>query len=296
MGGSSPQSPVQKKLAAHRFAGRVPQPARRRVDVFAVRVGFLLHVSGGFLLLGPKRRVVEPQIRFGGRAFEEVALSSERLAVACSGSGADLSGVVVGSAVACACGVRVDGDLVSDIAQRPADEAVAVLDPVIKERQRKVTRRAVDPQRDLAQLNSERVDVDAVDAVLEHVSSSSSQLLFGGLRTVAAHVAKSERQPVDDRYQKRPGPAGRVDHSQVQDRGLSLPPGQVFASLLDQTAQRDLQSEVHQIDRRVVGAELAVADSLQVQAARRDRFAVLGLGGRLCDAGGVVQQALIDGA
>ena len=61
-------------------------------------------------------------------------------------------------------------DMIGNIQQRPADQAVAVHYPVIEKAEGPVRDRAMDPQRDLAQLDREQVLVHSEHAAPKRVA------------------------------------------------------------------------------------------------------------------------------
>ena len=57
-----------------------------------------------------------------------------------------------------------------DLVHADTDQRVAAAQMVVEERQRRAQREAVEPEADLGQLHGHGVEIDAVDAALEHVA------------------------------------------------------------------------------------------------------------------------------
>ena len=68
-----------------------------------------------------------------------------------------------------------------------ADQAVAELDVVVEEGERAAGVVALDPERHLAEVDRERVTVDRVEAVADHVADRGALRLGRGLRLAGAH-------------------------------------------------------------------------------------------------------------
>ena len=71
-----------------------------------------------------------------------------------------------------------------------ADEAVAALDLVIEEREGQVPVHGLDPERQTAQLDGQRIEIDAVDAALDDVPAEDG--LEAGLERIVGRTAREQ--------------------------------------------------------------------------------------------------------
>ncbi|MBK8179261.1 MAG: hypothetical protein IPK67_10320 [Planctomycetes bacterium] len=72
-----------------------------------------------------------------------------------------------------------------------ADEPVAALDLVVEERERQRPVHCLDPQRQTAQLDRERIEIDAVDAALDDVAPQDRLRRGSKLASSGRHGASS---------------------------------------------------------------------------------------------------------
>ena len=175
-----------------------------------------------------------------------------------------------------------------------ADEAVALDDMGIEKREGLAGFDGFHPQCRLAQLDGERIAVDAVDAVLHYLAQ---RVLPGGfVRGLGAGLDAGDfvREAASRRQQEMSRTAGRIDDSQGQNGGA-----RVFRAgghrLDDNRIESGLDEFAHKRWRRVVGAgQLAFRPLRSLSAAVAREGECPGRGVHVDD-GLKFKQALVDG-
>ena len=139
---------------------------------------------------------------------------------------------------------------------RGAEQGVADLDVGVEEAERPAGLHALQPQADLGQLGGHRVEVDAVDAAVDHVVHGVLLVDDRRLGVTAAAAAGSHRgEPSGDALgggdEEVPAAASRIADREREQRGLGV--GGLFG-LVEQGVERGVEQAVDQRRRRVVGA------------------------------------------
>ncbi len=97
-----------------------------------------------------------------------------------------------------------------------ADQAVAAADAGVQEGQRLAGLQRLDPERHLAQLDRERVAIDAIDAARDDLAQRMLELDLGG-RAGAAQLGDAGGRAARGAEQEMAGAAGGIDDRELQD-------------------------------------------------------------------------------
>ena len=99
-----------------------------------------------------------------------------------------------------------------------ADQAVAAADAGVEEGERLARLQRLDPERHLAQLDRERVAIDAVDAVRDDLAQRALELDLGR-RAGAPELGDAGGRAARGAEQEVAGAAGGIDDRELQDLG-----------------------------------------------------------------------------
>ena len=177
-----------------------------------------------------------------------------RLAVAlaavefCPGSGGVL--VVAGERLV---GLVRDAVL-QHVVVEDADQAVAAADAGVEEGERLAGLEGLDPERHLAELDRERVAIDAMDAAGDDLAERVLELDLGGCAG-AAELGDAGGGAAGGAEQEVAGAAGGVEDRQAQDRGDRVRGVARLGGVQDRV-EGGIQQELHERFGGVVGAGL----------------------------------------
>ena len=110
-----------------------------------------------------------------------------------------------------------------------ADQAVAAFDVMVEEGERQALAVTFDPQRDLAQVDGERILVDGVDAVADDIADGLAIVGRARLGLAGAHARQLTADAARGGEQEMAGARGRVADFQRQKRALLLVALSAFA-------------------------------------------------------------------
>ena len=131
-----------------------------------------------------------------------------------------------------------------------ADDGVAALDVVVKEVERLAGIVRFKPERDFAQFDGLRIEVDSVDAVPDHVAERGAK--GWGRRLLFASAYDGQLVAILRAAASRiwPEPQADIRYTQVEQRGFRFGG---FEALCNQVVERVFDERLNEIVRRVVG-------------------------------------------
>ena len=169
------------------------------------------------------------------------------------------------------------------------DQAVAAADAGIEEGERLARLECLDPECNLAELDRERVAIDAVDAAGHDLAERVLKLDLGG-RAGAAELGDAGGRPARGAEQEVAGAAGGIENRQAQDGGDGVRGVARFGRVQDRV-EGGIQEELHERFGGVVGAGLLALVAAGLAAFGEGEGAGVGRGTRR-----QLEQALVDRA
>ncbi len=228
---------------------------------------------------------VEQRLVEGDNVGREGELASPFLAVA-SLDAARLR--FLGRVVALVCLV---GDTIPQYCKvEDADQRVAALDPVVEEGERLAGDMGLDPERDLAEFDGQWVLIDGVEAVGNDVAQGFAHGLGRWFLLAGANPGQLASEPAGSGQQEVAGAGGWIADLEGEDHLLLLVFG-LFAAQpgREHWLERTGDQLAHEFRRGVVGAGRLALETLPLDKAEW-------LAGGKVEDGGMVEQALVDGA